>query len=181
MGRALESVCVNVRWRCKDLGPTSKGKKLVEKLGRWSEGPGDSIRLTQGRKTRNVKRGLRVLTHLQASKPKKRGKRLMASSHFPTRTRKSKRAAVSSVDEAGIQILPLAHPVRGAAAKSPVKGRLLEMPRANDLLEVKLDEDMTDEELIRARLQSIRVTMRMIEDYWLQSIERRLEMMYPKT
>jgi hypothetical protein len=170
----------------KDLGPTSKGKKLVDydfdrRLGRWPERLGGWIRLTQGRKARKVKQDPKVRQHLRASKPQREVNRLMASSHFPTSTRKCKRVAAPTVDAHGIQTMPLAHPLRRAVKQLPGPGRLLEMPTPDDSWEPVVDEnEASDEKLIRDRLQLIRHSLKMIEEHWISSVERRLDVMYPK-
>jgi hypothetical protein len=105
----------------------------------------------------------------------------MASSHFPTSTRKCKRIAASTVDAHGIQTMPLAHPLRKALKPSPGAGKLLEMPTPDDRWEPVIDEnEASDEKLIRDRLQLIRNSLKMIEEHWISSVERRLDLMYPK-
>ncbi len=105
----------------------------------------------------------------------------MAFSHSPTSTRKCKRVAAPAVDAHGIQTMPLAHPLRKAVKQLPGPGRLLEMPIPDDRWEPVIDEnEASDEKLIRDRLQLIRNSLKMIEEHWISSVERRLDLMYPK-
>jgi len=103
----------------------------------------------------------------------------MASSHFPTRTRKRKSAAV--IDSRALLSIPSVHPLRKVRELPTGPCKLLRMPMPEaELLQVKTADEMTDEELIRDRLALIRNSWRMIEEYWIADIESRLNAKYPK-